>query len=158
MEHSKAYHWLKQGKRRRKILLAIRQPMTARQLSQHTGIALDTCSLVLKELAGSGLVTCLNDRARRSRLYWLTQPGKQCQSRLQQERGLGVLRNDIPIVDWELYGWVCFSHRAAVLAALREPMQPSQNQTRSPFPRSGIDNERQQRPRCDQTFPGERYR
>ena len=100
--------------------------MTARQLSQHTGIALDTCSLVLKGLAGSGLVTCLNGRARRSRLYWLTQPGKRCQSRLQQERGLGDLRNDFPILDWELYGWVCFSHRAAVLTALREPMQPSQ--------------------------------
>ncbi len=87
---------------------------------------MDTCSLVLKELAGNGLVTCLNDRARRSRLYWLTQPGKQCQSRLQQERGLGALRNDFPIVDWELYGWVCFTHRAAALTALREPMQPSQ--------------------------------
>lgn len=87
---------------------------------------MDTCSLVLKKLAGSGLVTCLNGRARRSRLYWLTQPGKECQSRLQQEQGLGVLRNDIPIVDWELYGWVCFRHRAAVLTTLREPMQPSQ--------------------------------
>ena len=92
--------------------------MTARQLSQHTGITLDTCSLVLKGLARSGLVTCLNGRARRSRLYWLTQPGKQCQSRLQQERVLGALRKDFPIVDWELYGWVCFSHRAAVLLAL----------------------------------------
>lgn len=59
-------------------------------------------------------------------MYWLTQPGKECQSRLQQERGLGALRNDFRIVDWELYGWVCFSHRAAVLTALREPMQPSQ--------------------------------
>ncbi len=98
MEHSKAYHWLKQGKRRRKILLAIRQPMTARQLSQHTDITLDTCSLVLKELAGSGLVTCLNDRARRSRLYWLTQPGKGCQLRLRRERGLGV-DDPIPTFD-----------------------------------------------------------
>ena len=86
---------------------------------------MDTCSLVLKGLAGSGLVTCLNGRARRSRLYWLTQPGKERQSRLRREWGLGALRNDIPIVDWELYGWVCFSHRAAVLTALREPMQPS---------------------------------
>ncbi len=100
--------------------------MTARQISRHTKITLDTCSLVLKGLAGNGLVTCLNGRARRSRLYWLTQPGKQCQSRLQQEWGLGALTNDFPIVDWELYGWVCFSHRAAVLTALREPMQPSQ--------------------------------
>ncbi len=126
MQYSEAYHWLKQGKRRRKILLTIRQPMTARQLSKHTEITLDTCSLVLKGLAGNGLVTCLNGRARRSRLYWLTQPGKECQSRLRRERGLGALRNDFPIMDWELYGWVCFSHRAAVLTALREPMQPAQ--------------------------------
>ncbi len=99
--------------------------MTARQLSQHTEITLDTCSLVLKGLAGHGLVTCLNGRARRSRLYWLTQPGKQCQSRLRRERGLGALPYDFPMVDWELYGWVCFTHRAAVLTALREPMQPA---------------------------------
>ena len=28
-------------------------------------------------------------------------------------------------VDWEVYGWLCFSHRSVVLRALTEPMQPA---------------------------------
>ena len=32
---------------------------------------------------------------------------------------------DFPIVDWELYGWICYSHRAAIIKALTEPLQPA---------------------------------
>ena len=32
---------------------------------------------------------------------------------------------DIPSVNWELYGWVCYNHRAAIVRTLTEPMQPS---------------------------------
>jgi hypothetical protein len=31
----------------------------------------------------------------------------------------------MPQIDWTLFGWVCFSHRAAVLKALTMPLQPA---------------------------------
>lgn len=99
--------------------------MTAKQLSQQTGMSLDDCCYVLWELSLYLLVTCLNPQAFRSRLYWLTKSGSACQSRLRREGGLEKKAHDLPIVDWPLYGWVCFSHRSAILKALREPMQPA---------------------------------
>ncbi|MFC1780851.1 hypothetical protein ACFLZ8_01125 [Planctomycetota bacterium] len=35
------------------------------------------------------------------------------------------MAKDLPDIDWELYGWVCFSHRAAIIKALTESMQPA---------------------------------
>ncbi len=126
MQLSEAYHWLEQGLRRQQILLQLKQPMTANQLSKHIDMSRDRCSDVLWELRIYELVECLNPKSRQSRLYWLTELGKECQHKLLQERGLPVSILDFPEVDWELYGWVCFSHRSAVIKELVQARQPFQ--------------------------------
>lgn len=122
---SKAYNWLTKGQRRQFVILRIKQPITAKQLAARTDFDLDSCSFILSELSVQGLVFCLNPQARRSRLYWLTELGKACQIRLRETQGLPQFDLDFPKVDWDLYGWICYSHRAAVLKTLTEPMQPA---------------------------------
>ena len=119
------YNWLTQGKRRKKIIAHLKQPMTAKQLARITGMREDCCSYVLKELSAYWLVYCLNPEARRSRLYWLTDKCKQYQVEILKTYGLPVYAYDFPVVDWKLYGWVCYSHRAAVINVLTEPLQPA---------------------------------
>ncbi len=125
MEFEEIKIWLHQGERRQQIIVRLKQPMTALQLSKHTGMPLDCCSYVLNELSLYKLVNCMNPQSRRSRLYWLTNMGKHCQKELLKENGRPGLVYDFPAVDWELYGWVCFSHRAAIIRALTEPLQPA---------------------------------
>jgi hypothetical protein len=43
------------------------------------------------------------------------------------------LVHDYPNLDWQLYGEVCFSHRAAVLKTLTQPMQPAHIKRRARF-------------------------
>ena len=119
------YDWLTQGKRRKKIIAHLKQPMTAKQLAQITGMREDCCSYVLQELSTYRLVYCLNPGARRSRLYWLTNKCKQYQKKILKRHGLPIYAYDFPIVDWELYGWICYSHRAVVINVLTEPLQPA---------------------------------
>jgi len=99
--------------------------MTAKQLSKHIELSPNACSYVLWELSLYGLLTCLNPGAPRSRLYWVTELGARCQRRLRRDCRLPELLHDFPIVDWNLYGWVCFSHRSAIIKALTEPLQPA---------------------------------
>ena len=124
MRFSEAYHWFIQGERRQQILLKMKQPMTAKQLSFQTGLELDSCSYVLWELSIYAVVCCLNKDSRKSRLYWLTELGKACRHRLAEHQGLSLVTHELPNIDWNLYGWVCFTHRAAVIKALHIPMQP----------------------------------
>ena len=119
------YEWLTQGKRRKKIIAHLNQPMTAKQLAQVTGMREDCCSYVLKELSMYRLVCSLNPQARRSRLYWLTDKCKQYQKKVLRAYGLPVYAYDFPVVDWKLYGWICYNHRAAIVKAITEPMQPA---------------------------------
>jgi len=88
---------------------------------------MDICSYTIAKFTAKGLVTCLNPEARNSRLFWLTQSGQECQKRLYQESYPEKTAElyDFPSVDWELYGWVCYSHRGAIIRILTEPMQPS---------------------------------
>ena len=72
MQREEAYHWLLLGERRQHILLSLKQPMTARQLSKVTGLSLKATSKVVRELSAHGFVSCLNPSSRRSRLYWLS--------------------------------------------------------------------------------------
>lgn len=74
---------------------------------------------VLYRLRRQGRVECLNPEARRSRVYART----------------GTRREG---VDWELYGWVSYSHRRAVLLALDEPRQPAGIKRRARFLQPGI--------------------
>lgn len=99
--------------------------MTAKQLSHKIALSMDCCGYILSELSDHKLVACLNGQARRSRLYWLTTLGKIYQQKLRESRNLPQFDFDFPKVDWQLYGWVCFSHRQAVIRALTEPMQPA---------------------------------
>jgi len=125
MPSSRTYQWVTQSKRWTTILAGLEQPSTAKQISQRTEISLDCCSYVLAEMVRAGLVQCLNPQARQGRLYWLTERGKQNQRRLRRILRWPRLNHDLPVVDWSLYGWICFRHRAAVIQALSEPMQPA---------------------------------
>ena len=119
------YDWLNRGKRRKKIIVHLKQPMTAKQLAQTTDMREDCCSYVLQELSIYRLVCCLNPKARRSRLYWLTDKCKQYQEKILKTHGLPIYAYVFPAVDWSLYGWICYSHRAAIIKAITEPLQPS---------------------------------
>ncbi len=99
--------------------------MTARQLARRTGLSFDACRDVVLSLAKQGFLCCLNDQARRSRLYWLTQRGKTCQRQLSDAQGMMLPPYSLPIMDWELYGWVCYSHRSIILKTLSESLQPA---------------------------------
>ena len=99
--------------------------MTAKQISRRTAASFDTCRDVVRELTVYGLVRCLNPSARRSRLYWLTPMGAECQRRVCASDGRTVPEHFLPPIDWEMYGRVCYSHRGAIVKTLTEPMQPA---------------------------------
>ncbi len=101
--------------------------MTAKQLSRKTRIGIDTCSHVVGRFAQQHLAVCLNPAARSSRLYGLTDLGRKCREKLCRALGLPEKPEVCEVlgVDWELYGWLCFSHRAAIMRILSEAMQPS---------------------------------
>ena len=66
----------------------------------------------------------MNPHASSSRLYALTRAGQLFQATLVGDR-LPPKQYDLPGVDWESYGAVCFSHRSAVIKALTRPMSPA---------------------------------
>ena len=113
--------WLIGGHQKR-IFQRLGQPVTATQLSRLSGIPADTCSYVLATLSQRKLVRCINPMARRSRLYWLTRLGRAWQRRLRALDGMSPINHDYPDLDWTLYGDVCYSHRAAVIKCLNQPI------------------------------------
>ncbi len=115
-----------EGGDRKKILIAVNQPMTAKQLSKMTGIPVNTCSYLIGKLSLKGTLVCLNPGAIKSRLYWLTKFGIRCRKQLHHDSGLLFKEYTLPDIDWHLYGWVNFNHRATVIKALTAPMQPSE--------------------------------
>ena len=125
MQFEEAYQYITQSERRKQILLRIIQPLTAKQLSKLTEISLDACSYILWELAVYEVVHCLNKQARRSRLYWLTDLGIACHKKLREQELLPRLDYELPDVEWNLYGLLCFNHRSSVLGAIRKPIQPA---------------------------------
>jgi len=122
---SNVYEWIKKEESRGKTLMVMNQPLTAKQIARKTGIPMDTCSYTIAKLTARGLLACLNPEARNSRLYWITEPGRQCRKQLHQDKNLPYKEYDLPSVDWSLYGWLCYSHRATVIRFLTEPKQPS---------------------------------
>ena len=110
---------------RKKILLAINHPVTAKQLSQRTGIHRDTSSYLLAKLKIKGLLICLNPDAIKSRVYWLSEFGIRCRKQLHQDLGLLYKEYNLPDINWHLYGWVNFNHRSAIIKILTSPMQPA---------------------------------
>ena len=108
------------------ILKTFNQPLISRQISKRTGIPANTCSYLIAQLVDKGLLICLNSVAQNSRLYWLTEAGHQCLQILYQNQNMSYDKPTLPNIDWQLYGWVCFSHRSAVIKILTHPMQPSE--------------------------------
>ena len=126
MQNSNVYIWLTEKEDRRKVLLSMDQPLTAGQISKRVGIPLDSCSHILRKLKKKNMTLCLNPKSRNSRLYGLTQKGKVYRNQLSKKHGIPVKKYNLPDVNWQLYGWVCFDHRAATIKALNEPMRASE--------------------------------
>ena len=125
MKRKDAYQWAQRSEKRKTVLLSLKQPMTALQLSKKIGFSQEQCSTLLGQLTLCGLVKCLNPYATRSRLYWLTPTGILCQKKLTNDKTLPDIAKSLPDIDWQLYGWLCYNHRAAIIKALTEPMQPA---------------------------------
>jgi len=126
MKTTHVYPWIKHEKHRRDFLVAITQPLTARQIARKTGIPVDTGSHLIAQCSAKGLVTCLNPEQRNSRLYWLTSLGMAAKKQLCHDANLPCKEYDLPDINWSLYGWVCFNHRSAVIRTLSGPMQSSE--------------------------------
>jgi DNA-binding MarR family transcriptional regulator len=120
-----ALAWVERNAERTDVVVNLFQPMTANQLSRRCGLKVGICSHALRDLEKRGLTMCLSRSARRSRVYWLTDLGKECHNAIRNKYALPSLIREIPDVDWELYAWVCYSHRSAILMSMREPMQPA---------------------------------
>ncbi len=125
MKRKEAAQWIERNEKRKQLFLHFTQPMTAKQMAQKTGMSLGECSLILGQLVLCRLVKCLNPSAVRSRIYWLTPTGIFCQRKISNQKNLPKSLKKLPDIDWELYGWICYSHRSAVIKALTEPMQPA---------------------------------
>jgi len=68
---------VKSSEYRRKILKAIGDGiLTPSEIAEKVGIRLNHVSMTLHSLKESGLVECLNEEARKGRLYRLTALGK----------------------------------------------------------------------------------
>lgn len=125
MKIEEVYHWLVQSERRMQVIRNASQPMTAVQMSKRIGVDQACCTYLLWELLVYSVVQCLNPFARRSRLYWLTRLGKQCQRRLLESESQPAIVCKFKGIDWDLYGYMCYSHRSAIVRAMDGPMQPS---------------------------------
>ena len=108
------------------VIRDFKQPITASQLSRQTGMPVKPCNYILTNLAELGFLRCLNPQARRSRLYWLTYLGQECQAGVHKHFQLPRPSYNFPNINWKLYGEVCYSHRAVVIKTLTRPMQPSE--------------------------------
>ena len=127
MQYSEIYEWIRKEESQKKILTVLKLPLTAKQLAKKTGIPADTCSYIIAKLTAKGILTCLNPSAGNSRLYWVTDIGRSCRKQLCQDLNIPYEEyEDINSVNWDLFGWVCFSHRSIVIKTLTEPMQPSE--------------------------------
>ena len=126
MVNKQVYQWLNERDIRRKVLQAFNQPLISRQISKRTGIPQDTCSYLIAKFVDVGLLVCLNPKSRNCRLYWPTEKGHQYCRELYRDQNRLYNEAELLEIDWPLYGWVCFSHRSAIIKALTHPMQPSE--------------------------------
>lgn len=112
-------------------LAGIDQPLTTSQLAKRLGASLDLAGYQLWLLAQQGLVECVNPSARHGRLYYLAVGGHRAQALLRKTSGLPPLSHTLPPLDWDLYGWLCFRHRSAVVKTLDRPLRPAQIKRRA---------------------------
>lgn len=124
------HDWLSRSGRRKAAIQNLTAPLTVGQLASRIGLPRQCCSKVLRELRTRGLVTCLNPSASSNRVHALTRQGV----RYRSNRSSGCVSghaHHFPKTDWELYGTVCYRHRAAVIKAISSPMQPSEIKRRA---------------------------
>lgn len=126
MQLNQTLSWISRSSGRSQLITHLKQPITAKQLARASSLPSNSASYLLWELGTHQLLSCLNSTAQRSRIYWLTRLGQLSQRQLRKNQNLQPLIYDFPMVDWSLYGWVCFGHREAVILAMSEPMQPCQ--------------------------------
>ncbi len=107
--------------------------MTTRQIARALNEPADPVREALSQLSDEKLIDCLNPLAHRSRLFWLTKPGKEVQGKIRERLQLEPLSHQLPSIDWGLYGWLCFNHRQAVIKTLVCPMRPPQIRRRAIF-------------------------
>jgi len=68
---------IKSSEYRSKVLKAIgNNVITPSEIAKKVGLRLNHVSMVLTELKGNNLVKCLNEEAKKGRLYQLTDMGK----------------------------------------------------------------------------------
>ena len=130
MQGSETLFWLQQGEERRRVLLALSQPMTADQLARRTEKSRSSVSEHLRQMRIYQVVTCLNPLAHQSRVYGLTEAGTAHRDYLAQMLG-GANSFQLPTVNWQTYGDSCFRHRRAVLLVLKDRMRPPQVKRRA---------------------------
>ena len=128
-----ATDWIVQAPARAAVLAALTQPLTATQLARRTGTRRDQCSKVITGLLSQALARCRNAGARRSRLYWVTRPGQRLRDRVRKLLELAPCSVPPSDVDWNTYGWLCYTHRSAVVKALDRPMRPAEIKHRARF-------------------------
>lgn len=116
-------NWLNNQTTHRTILLTMNQPLTAHQIARRTGLDPRKCMASLRKLAKRNLVRCLNPGAPASRLYVPTSTGQTCRKQLDGAVSESQHATSAQL-DWNLYGWLLYRHRSAILKALTSPMQP----------------------------------
>ena len=122
----KVLSWVRQSGRRQGVVAVLDQPLTASQIATRVGLSLKHASFVLGEVLAGQVVQCLNSQASSSRVFWSTELGHRVQNEIRQGFDLPAVSVQFPLVDWYLYGMVCFSHRAAVLRTMGRPMRATE--------------------------------
>ncbi|PCJ50715.1 MAG: hypothetical protein COA73_18485 [Candidatus Hydrogenedentota bacterium] len=134
IRHDK-HEWIKQHEQRTTIIQALHQPMTASQLADVSGIAEAICAHVLRAMQKQDIVTCLNPTARRSRVFGLTTEGRTIRKGMLELHSQDYIA---PVIDWDLYGFLCYAHRTAVILALDGAMRPADIKRRILFTQEGV--------------------
>lgn len=125
MAMSGAYHWLLASDKRKRMMVDFTQPLTAAQLARKARISAQSCRYSLVMLVLRNLVRCLNPGSVYNHVYWLTDCGITCQKRVRTKLALPSVPHNFPILDdWDLFSFVCYPHRSAVIKALLGHMRP----------------------------------
>jgi predicted transcriptional regulator len=86
MENAERLGFVVASKYRKKILVKLLYgPLTPAQLCEELSLLSEQVSRTLKELLGKRLITCLNPKAKKGRLYTLTLQGKKIALKLSEE-------------------------------------------------------------------------
>ena len=116
----------------KKIVLTLRQPLTAHQLARKLKLRPEQASALMERFSAIGLVRCLNPFARSSRVYWHTLIGLEFHRELATQACIPTEAR-LPRINWSHYGSVCFSHRATVIKTLTRPLQPAEIKRQARF-------------------------